>query len=173
MIYRANPVTVYAHQIVDVGDLMPDGSRHCALLDGRNVVATKEMLARMTPAPGDYWVIQMDGYVYLNPKEVFERKYALQAETPPPLAHTKKQIDFTRATELTPEVCDAIEDAFEYHKWTGAQIEAGMRIRQALAAAVKIIVQDVPPCPDRTVAIRKVREARMDANSAITHGGKY
>jgi hypothetical protein len=25
----------------------------------------------------------------------------------------------------------------------------------------------------RTTAIRKIREARMDANSAITHGGKY
>lgn len=23
----------------------------------------------------DYWVIQSDGYVYLNPAKVFERKY--------------------------------------------------------------------------------------------------
>lgn len=27
--------------------------------------------------------------------------------------------------------------------------------------------------PDKSVAIRKIREARMDCNSAITHDGKY
>ena len=82
-------------------------------------------------------------------------------------------MDFTRATGLTPEVEAAIDDAFEYHKWSDDQVKAGARVRQALAAAVRVIVADVPPGPDRTVAIRKVREARMDANSAITHGGKY
>jgi len=34
------------------------------------------MIARFEPQLGDYWVIQEDGYVYLNPKEVFERKYS-------------------------------------------------------------------------------------------------
>jgi len=82
-------------------------------------------------------------------------------------------MDFTRATELTPEVVEAINDAFEYHKWDDQQVYAGKAVREALAAAVMVIVRDVPPGPDRTVAIRKIREARMDANSAITHGGKY
>ena len=82
-------------------------------------------------------------------------------------------VDFTRATELTPEVDKAIDDAFEYHPWNEEQKEAGARVRRALALAVKEIIIDVPPGPDRTVAIRKIREARMDANSAITHGGKY
>jgi hypothetical protein len=81
--------------------------------------------------------------------------------------------DFTRATELTPEVVAAIDDAFEYHKWTADQEESGIVIRHALAKAVKVIVANVPPCPDRSAAIRKIREARMDANSAITHAGKY
>jgi hypothetical protein len=81
-------------------------------------------------------------------------------------------IDFTRATELTPEVEASIDDAFEYHKWTSAQIEAGSAIRKALAAAVKAIVAGAPPSPDRSAAIRKIRDARMDANSAITHGGR-
>jgi hypothetical protein len=67
----------------------------------------------------------------------------------------------------------AIDDAFEYHPWTTEQVEAGRDVRSALAAAVKVIVDRVPPCPDRTTAIRKLREARMDANSAITHAGKY
>lgn len=81
--------------------------------------------------------------------------------------------DFTRATECTPEVASAIDDAFEYHPWDPFQVEAGRSVRLALAEAVKTIVANVPPGPDRTTAIRKIREARMDANSAITHGGKY
>lgn len=39
-------------------------------------MATAGMLARMNPNVGDYWVIQEDGYVYLNPREVFRRKYS-------------------------------------------------------------------------------------------------
>lgn len=82
-------------------------------------------------------------------------------------------MDFTRATELTPEVEAAVDDAFEYHKWTPEQVAAGANIRKALAAAVKAIIAGAPPSPDRSAAIRKCRDARMDANSAITHGGKY
>lgn len=83
MKYHANPVEVEAHVIVGVGqpfqDHQPDtdtGGRHLALQNGENVTATPEMLSRMSPVPGDYWVIQPDGYVYLNPKDVFERKYS-------------------------------------------------------------------------------------------------
>jgi hypothetical protein len=82
-------------------------------------------------------------------------------------------IDFTRATELTPEVEAQIEDAFEYHPWDEEQEKRGDFVRKVLVNAVAIIILNVPPGPDRTVAIRKIREARMDCNSAITHGGKY
>ena len=82
-------------------------------------------------------------------------------------------MDFTRATELTPEVVAQIDDAFIYHGLTEAQTKSGNAVRAALAEAVKVIVGNVPPSPDRSAAIRKIREARMDANSAITHGGKY
>ena len=82
-------------------------------------------------------------------------------------------VDFTRAAELTPEVEKAIDDAFEYHKWDERKNVAGAAVRKVLAEAVKVIVKYVPPCPDRSSAIRKIREARMDANSAITHEGKY
>ena len=75
MKYIANPVEVEAHKIVGVGENLEDGSVHCALENGENFTATKEMTARMQPVPGDYVVTQADGYVYLNPKEVFERKY--------------------------------------------------------------------------------------------------
>lgn len=45
--------------------------------------------------------------------------------------------DFTRATELTPEVGAAIEDAFDYHPWTQEQVEAGKRVRLASDRAIR------------------------------------
>lgn len=74
--HRAKPIEVYAYEIVSVADEKnEDGSLNLALSNGVNVKAEPEMLARILPKIGDYWVIQRDGYVYLNPKEVFERKY--------------------------------------------------------------------------------------------------
>ena len=74
MKYVANPVEVEALKIFDV---FPnhDGSFFLTFDNGGTNNATKEMCSRMSPAVGDYWVIQSDGYVYLNPKDVFERKY--------------------------------------------------------------------------------------------------
>ena len=84
MKYIANPVEVEAFKILEiagaennVADQTP--TYHLVIGDplapSHVVVATPEMTSRMTPKIGDYWVIQSDGYVYLNPKEVFERKY--------------------------------------------------------------------------------------------------
>jgi hypothetical protein len=81
--------------------------------------------------------------------------------------------DVNRATELTPDVEAEIAQMFTYQPWDGAQTTAGTIVRQALAHAVKTIVSNVPPCADRSVAIRKIREARMDCNSAITFRGRY
>lgn len=83
MKYEAKPVIVDAEEIVGVGPVLRDGgSRHLCLRNGQNVVADNGMLARMDPKPGDYWVTQADGYVYLNPKDVFERKYQPVPEIP-------------------------------------------------------------------------------------------
>jgi hypothetical protein len=82
-------------------------------------------------------------------------------------------VNIGTATELTPEIEDAIQDAFEYHPWSDDQIQRGSEVRRALVTAVAAIIANVPPSPDRSVAIRKIREARMDCNSAITHNGKY
>jgi hypothetical protein len=82
-------------------------------------------------------------------------------------------MDLDRATELTDEVSLAIDDMFTYHPWAETQTARGHEVRNALANAVKVIIANVPPCPDRSAAIRKIREARMDANSAITHEGRH
>ena len=78
-IYEASPVRVQAWKIDEVGDARDDGSIICWIKGhpDRCCIATFEMLSRITPQPGDYWVMQEDGYEYLNPKHVFERKYHL------------------------------------------------------------------------------------------------
>lgn len=71
----AKPVRVNAAEILDVTYSPDDGSTLLRLSDGRNFVADNGMCARFAPAPGDYLVTQEDGYEYLNPKDLFERKY--------------------------------------------------------------------------------------------------
>ena len=79
MKYQANPVIVDAFKIVSTDVVIhadPPLPLNLALDNGDNVVATPEMQSRYIPKPDDYWVIQSDGYTYLNPKEIFERKYS-------------------------------------------------------------------------------------------------
>lgn len=77
MEYVANPVIVRAYKIERIIEYNVDTGEQKMLLDnGEEVTATKEMLSRIIPVVGDYWVIQPDGYIYLNPAEVFERKYS-------------------------------------------------------------------------------------------------
>jgi hypothetical protein len=81
-------------------------------------------------------------------------------------------LDYTRATELTPEVEASINDAFAYHSPTSAQVEAMQAVRAALATASRVIVEHAPPCADRTVALREITNAGMNTNRAIVLGSK-
>lgn len=85
--HTANPVAVMARVILGV-EPITEGAM-LALDDTTNYFANHGMLARYTPVPGDYLVTQDDGYQYVNPKEVFERKYSSvdalpAADYPPP-----------------------------------------------------------------------------------------
>lgn len=82
-------------------------------------------------------------------------------------------MDLSRIQGKSPEIEAAIKDQYEYHEWTPEKVQAGVICRTALQNAAITIVEHVPPCPDRSAALRKLREARMDCNSAITHDGKY
>ena len=77
----------------------------------------------------------------------------------------------TEAEELI--ACEIIEDQYTYHDWEQDQKTAGAIVVEALKTAALVIVTHVPPSADRSAALRKLREARMDANSAISHRGKY
>lgn len=78
MKYFANPVEVDAFKIIRLGDMLHSPRKvgqEMVLEDGRTVLVAPELLSRITPKLGDYYVVQADGYIYLNPKDVFERKY--------------------------------------------------------------------------------------------------
>jgi hypothetical protein len=75
MKYQANPVIVNAFKIEAIDQPNSNGSRLIRHEEGQ-MFAHGEMFARINPVIGDYLVVQEDGYVYLNPKAVFERKYS-------------------------------------------------------------------------------------------------
>ena len=90
--YVANPVLVDALVIQAVSHADPDdGTRLLKLSDGSDFIADAGMLARMVPGPGDYVVTQADGYVYLNPGDVFERKYRLDDDAAIPVVDESLQ----------------------------------------------------------------------------------
>lgn len=69
---------------------------------------------------------------------------------------------------------DPIEELFTYHAPTGDQPERYKRIRDAAKALAREIDASCEPGPDRTAAVRHVREAVMTANDSIaTHNAIY
>jgi hypothetical protein len=68
---------------------------------------------------------------------------------------------------------DELAQVMDYHPWDEAKIEKGKKVRKALSDALKVIIENVPPSADRSAAIRKLRDCRMDCNSAITHDGAF
>lgn len=65
---------------------------------------------------------------------------------------------------------DAIERLFTYHAPTEAQTHQYLRIRKAAKDLVRAIDAECPAGPDRTAAVRKIREAVMMANASIATG---
>lgn len=68
-------------------------------------------------------------------------------------------------------MADELTRQFTYAPWNSEQTQAGNAVREALIKACGVIIQNVPPSPDRSVALRQLREARMNCNSAITFNG--
>lgn len=60
-----------------------------------------------------------------------------------------------------------VESSFKYHAPHGDQAQRYERIRTAAGDFAKLLIAQVPPCADRTAAIRKLRECVMTANAAI------
>lgn len=84
----ANPVHVKAQEIVNVigATLTSNGGIVAVVLDDDGTpfetIFSPGMIARYEPVSGDYLVTQEDGYQYINPKAVFERKYRVIGDEP-------------------------------------------------------------------------------------------
>lgn len=77
------------------------------------------------------------------------------------------------ARELTPDVEALIVERFTYKQWTPQQVDAGRQVTEGAIEFAKDVVQHVPPSATRTRALNLIEEARMLANAAITHDGKF
>lgn len=60
-----------------------------------------------------------------------------------------------------------LDNLFTYHAPKGDQTERYGKINDAAKNFAKVVLENTPPSADQTDAIRKIREARMTANSAI------
>lgn len=56
---------------------------------------------------------------------------------------------------------------FTYHPPRPGQAERYSKVREAALAFAEVVVDNTPKCPDRSAAVRKIREAVMTANAAI------
>lgn len=71
-------------------------------------------------------------------------------------------------------VSEVIENIFTYHAPTASQVVKYQEIREAAKALVYVIDRNCEPGPDRTAAVRHVREAVMTANQSIaTNNAQY
>jgi len=69
---------------------------------------------------------------------------------------------------------DVIDELFTYHAPNDKQKEAYEEIRGAAKDLARVIDRVCPGGPDRSTAIRKVREAVMTANASIaTNNAQY
>lgn len=62
---------------------------------------------------------------------------------------------------------DVIETLFTFHPPNDEQVRSYQSIREVAKDLARVIHELVPAGPDRTAAIRKVREAVMTANAGI------
>lgn len=116
MKYYAQPVIVDADVIISIGMTKDDGSLELNLREGGEVVATPGMVARYIPKEGDYYVTQEDGYIYINPKSVFERKYA-------PINGVKVLLEVTPADQ-DPHATKVTQIAFALKEHADALVDA-------------------------------------------------
>ncbi len=67
---------------------------------------------------------------------------------------------------------DIIQHWFTYHPPSPADVETYKRVRDGALAFARIINAECPDGADKSVAIRKVREAVMTTNASIACCGK-
>ena len=64
-----------------------------------------------------------------------------------------------------------LDEVMTYHKPDTERARKHEVVNTAAKEFIRTLLQNCPPCADRSSAIRSVREARLWANSAIALGG--
>lgn len=68
---------------------------------------------------------------------------------------------------------EQLQDIFTYHAATIDQVELYNAVNDAFLACAKTINKVLPEGAGKTVAIRKLSEARMQANHSIALEGRF
>lgn len=135
-----------------------------ALEGQESVEVDHEYLEKHQPVPRAYYVLYRDGYESCCPEEAFEEGYSQMSEA---------QTDGAEAgpTADSPPYVEDLDNLFTYHPpGSESQVERYNRLREAGKQLAQVIIECVPVNPDRSAAIRKVREAVMTANAGIACG---
>lgn len=79
-----------------------------------------------------------------------------------------------RALKLGEDITlNNIDDLMRYQPWDSRQVEQGEQVREALTAAAKAILRNVPAGRFRSVALRNIIDARMNSNAGISFYGRF
>lgn len=151
----ANPVRVEAHQIVRLRSDERGLGMWAELSDGSQALIDAGMMARYKPEPGDYHVVQDDGYRYINPREVFERKYQAigqrvqfvqDRETAGLLRSIAEQVE---VSGMKSELCAVVVGAYgdKTMVFTG---NSGVEAVGVLALGQRIMLDTIAPKPTTT-----------------------
>jgi len=66
---------------------------------------------------------------------------------------------------------EIVAELFRYHPPRPRDLAKYSAINQAAKNFAEVLLQNCPPCADRSASIRMIREARMTANAAIALDG--
>lgn len=140
--------------------LVPDDTRY------RPIDVSAEYMRKHDPQPGGYYVVYADGYQSYSPAEAFEGGYTRLAPSGEAVNNLPRRA--SERLSLT-----NVREAFTYQPWDANQQARGKAVTEALINAAEAVLQAVPECPTRTRALNNLVDARMLANAAITHEGRY
>ena len=81
--------------------------------------------------------------------------------------------DMTTSPGPEPFTLANIDAAMTYQPWGPLETEAGEIVRESLTLAAKAILRHVPAGAFRSVALRAIIDARMNANAGISFRGRF
>lgn len=75
--------------------------------------------------------------------------------------------------EVQVQIREAAHEFCSYHKPTDEMQVKFLAVSKAIEDAIVTLVNNCPPCGDRTAAIRMLADARMTANRSISLEGAF